>query len=250
MIITKLQGGLGNQLFQWAATYSASKKLNCDYFFDLSFYNNSVDRPFMLSNFDLKIEQFRGHQVFLKILNDDFKYSPIKDNCFLNGYWQSEKYFVDHKDDILNIILSKNTEDNTKRYISKYPCLLENTTSLHIRRGDYSKLEDTHPIQSLGYYHSALNILSPKNILIFSDDIAWCRSNLNFQNCVFVDGEDAISSLYLMSLCKSNIIANSTFSWWGAWLNKNKRVIAPKKWFGINGPADWKDIYCEDWVVI
>ena len=58
MIITKLQGGLGNQLFQWAATYSASKKLNCDYFFDLSFYNNSVDRPFMLSNFDLKIEQF------------------------------------------------------------------------------------------------------------------------------------------------------------------------------------------------
>jgi hypothetical protein len=93
-----------------------------------------------------------------------------------------------------------------------------------------------------------------KYYIIFSDDISWCKENLSFlNNKIFIEGNTDFQDLYLMSKCKNNIIANSSFSWWGAWLNTNKDkiVIAPKKWFGIsNSHLDTSDLYCNNWVTI
>ena len=131
----------------------------------------------------------------------------------------------------------------------------ENTCSIHVRRGDYLNSPNHHPTQNMNYYMRAIKEMPKDSVfLIFSDDIKWCKEN--FPNLpekfIFVEGNKDYEDLHLMTHCKNNIIANSTFSWWGAWLNSNsdKIVVAPKKWFG---PAlknnDTKDLYCEGWII-
>jgi hypothetical protein len=172
----------------------------------------------------------------------------------LNGYFQSEKYFVDVREDILNLF---EIDEDTKSYLSnKYSNLLSgNTCSIHIRRGDYLNLPNFHPTQDISYYMDGCNIIGNEaNYLIFSDDIEWCYKNFNFiKNRTFISGNTDYQDLYLMSMCNNNIIANSTFSWWGAWLNKNKNkiVVSPKKWFGSeNNQYNTDDLYCEGWLII
>lgn len=251
MIITRLQGGLGNQLFQWATSYSLSKKLNCDYFFDLTYYKSSGSRPLDLSKIsNLQIKEYAGERVRLQLVKDNFEYTDIKSYSYLDGYWQTEKYFKQEKATIKSLLSP--TPELINVLNAKYKILEQDTVSLHVRRGDYVGLQTFHPLQSIEYYAESLSQLSYKNVLVFSDDIDWCKKNLKFKNCSFSEETDNITEIYLMSLCKDNIIANSSFSWWGAWLNKNddKRVIAPKNWFGSNGPSTWEDIYCDGWTVI
>ena len=134
----------------------------------------------------------------------------------------------------------------------KYPFLLNNTVSIHVRRGDYVHLPNHYPIQSVEYYQRAYEIIGDKNInvVIVSDDISWCKENLSFNNTHFIENETNITDLYIMSLCKHNIMSNSTFSWWGAWLNNNpnKKVIQPSNWFGPSLPLSPDEIYCENWI--
>jgi len=134
---------------------------------------------------------------------------------------------------------------NYEYILQKYP-IIDRTISLHIRRDDYVTSNGYHPVQPLSYYEKALDIIGDWNkLLVFSDDIEWCKSNLNFDKIQFVEEANEFETLYLMSHVQDNIIANSSFSWWGAWLNKNpqKRVIAPKLWFGeISG-------ICTDYIV-
>jgi len=128
------------------------------------------------------------------------------------------------------------------------------TVSLHIRRGDYLRTQDHHPVCSLDYYMDALSKFRDKEykFIVFSDDVDWCRNNFN-EDFIFTEGNTDYEDMWLMSLCDHNIIANSSFSWWGAWLNDNpnKRVIAPKKWFGPSY-SNWKldDLFCNDWEVL
>jgi len=256
MIISKIMGGLGNQMFQYAYARNLSNLNNTNFYLDTSFYNNQIGvtpRVFSLNSFpkasiNIEIPQVESIQV----INDNFKYDStklIKGTCLLQGYWQSEKYFNDSK----NLVLEDFSPDETnrKKLLKKYPKVGGNTISLHIRRTDYLTSNGYHPVQTIDYYNKAIDILGTyENIFIFSDDIDWCKNNLNFKNMVFVEGNKDIEDLWLMSLCRNNIIVNSSFSWWGAYLNKNvdKIVIAPSKWFGDGVTLNTEDILPKKWI--
>ena len=127
--------------------------------------------------------------------------------------------------------------------------------SLHVRRGDYLNLQlsDTHKNQSQKYYQDAMLKFEGYRPVVFSDDIEWCKEEMawlknNHPDPVFMS-YDHFTDLCLMSLCNGHIIANSSFSWWGAWLGGGK-TVAPKEWFGPSGPKNWKDVYCEDWITL
>lgn len=255
MVIVRINGGLGNQIFQYASAKSHSLKYNVEYRFETSSYNNDVLRNFELSKFpNIKykiLEQVDLNRSF-KQINDNYIYNVFpNDNIFLNGYWQSEKYFKEHKSIICDELSM--SSDFRKNIIDKYPDI-EESLSIHIRRSDYVHQEQHHPLQTLQYYKDSYDNINDDNIKvkIFSDDISWCKDNIKFNNVTYVEGQDNLSDLYTMSLCKHNIIANSSFSWWGAYLNKNsnKLVIGPSRWFGPNLPLNTKDIIPESWITI
>jgi hypothetical protein len=249
MIVTKLQGGLGNQLFQWAVSRNLSIKYNTNYYFETKYFKSS---KFKIELTNLNIDIKENSIITLPVINDNFKFQNIPDNSFLDGYWQSEKYFIDSENQIRNDL--EINKDIYSYIIHKYPVLNENTVSMHIRRGDYTKLQHIHPLQSIDFYEKAYDIINDKsiNILVFSDDIEWCKQNIKFDNITYIEGETNIVDMYIMSLCKHNIIANSSFSWWGAWLNrnKNKKVIAPINWFGPSSNYYTGDIISEKWIKI
>ena len=249
-------GGLGNLLFQIAASYSISlrdnKKLICDTR-NMSVphkpYSDYVDNIFRKVSFSNYIEN-------LSIINEPgFHYSDIphiQGNVKLVGYFQSEKYFSNYRNEILNFF---EIDEKTKNYLfEKYKTILdEELCSIHVRRGDYVRLNEYHPTQSIDYYKNAIKIIGEdKYFLIFSDDIEWCENNFEFiEKKIFISNNIDYQDLYLMSMCKNNIIANSTFSWWSAWLNdnKNKQVIVPKKWFGdAYSHFNTDDLYCDNWI--
>lgn len=255
MIITKLQGGLGNQLFQWAVTRNLSLKYNTEYFFDLNHIPKShpgvTSRGIDIDKFEnLSINEMK-HNPNLPTMVDKFYYYDIPNNSYLDGYWQSEKYFKENESIIRKEL--RIPQELKHSLIEKHPFLKEDTVSIHVRRGDYVHLPNHHPIQTVEYYKSAYDLIGINdiNVVVVSDDIQWCKDNLNFGNTHFIENSSNINDLYIMSLCNHNIMSNSTFSWWGAWLNENpnKKVIIPDVWFGStlsSLPSD--DIYCENWI--
>lgn len=181
-----------------------------------------------------------------------------KDSVFYDGYWQNERNFKHIRQKVLKAFVFPKIEDEQNLDLCK---ILQNTNSVscHVRRGDYLK-EPNFCVCTPYYYVQAVKkmneLVNPDLYCIFSDDIEWCKENLaalcKGKKIVYVDwnkGENSYRDMQLMSLCKHNIIANSSFSWWGAWLNKNphKIVIAPEKWMRahiVNSPI------CNDWVKI
>jgi hypothetical protein len=139
-------------------------------------------------------------------------------------------------------------------YLKKYHNLLDdNTCSVHIRRGDYLRFPNDHPTLLNDYYFKSFDKMKKNTkFIVFSDDITWCKDNIKGNNMFYIEDETDYVNLILMSLCKHNIIANSSFSWWGAWLNKNKnkKVIAPKIWFGPNKNLNTKDLIPNKWITI
>jgi len=256
MIITKIQGGLGNQVFQWAYGKSLSIMYNNELFLDTTYYNNQLGdtpRKYELNKFpNLKYDSSNyGNKKIIEV-SDNFNYKelPYDDNYsyYLNGYWQSEKYFLNVSDIIRNEL---RPDDETLEKLKVK--VKENSVSLHIRRTDYITSNGFHPVQTIEYYDKALEIIGEYNqIFVFSDDISWCKDNLKYNNIFFVENQDNIEDLWLMSLCTHNIIANSSFSWWGAWLNQNqnKIVIAPKNWFGESSGLNQSDIIPNKWIKI
>lgn len=198
------------------------------------------------------------------IIEPYFHFCPnilkIEANCYLSGVWQSEKYFKDSESIIRKELTLKDPLTTEARdWIQKMA--ESDSVSIHIRRGDYVnslKTNQFHGICSLEYYHNAIKLISQKItspvFFIFSDDIDWVKDNLNIIYPVFyVSGEmlPDHEELMIMSKCKHNIIANSSFSWWGAWLNENKTkiVIAPKKWFNTK-TVDTVDLIPSSWIKI
>jgi hypothetical protein len=257
-VSTKLMGGLGNYMFQIATAFALSlrdnKKFICETYDTqvpqkpVQHYNNNLLR---------KIEFTQEYIPHTPHGESSFAFSEIPNiqgNIRLYGYFQSEKYFQKYRSEILDLF---DTDEETKDKINqKYSSVLaKNPTSLHVRRGDYVWLSDYHYNQGVDYYKSATDIIGQEKLyLIFSDDIQWCKENLDFiENKILITDNTDYEDLYLMSLCENNIIANSSFSWWAAWLNKNenKKVISPKNWFGkSNSHLDTKDLYCDKWYVI
>jgi len=235
-------GRLGNQLFQISASIGLAEK-NRDvakfYKWEYSeYFKNPIDQTLKSSDIVSSYNE-RG-----------FNYHPIpySKNLDIIGYFQSEKYF-DHCPDVIRNYFDFVDSVKTSSLNNESSC------SIHIRRGDYVNLSEYHPFPGKEYYTKAIDYMrnqGVKKFYVFSDDIEWCKNFfsdiLDFE---FISGNNEIRDLYLMSSCENNIIANSSFSWWGAWLNKNenKIVITPNVWFG---PAKrgviTDDLYCKNWL--
>lgn len=256
MIISKIQGGLGNQMFQYSYGRYLSIKYNTKLYLDIRFYSGfqgNVVRTFLLDKFknteiDTNLNMIQNNHPIYAII-DDFNYKelpqPVDCNYYMDGYWQSERYFIESEDIIRN--------DFTPVNVQNVPLLDTNTVSMHIRRTDYVTSNGYHPVQTIDYYKNAIDLIGDyDNLFVFSDDIKWCKDNLNFKNMIFMEGFSEIDDMIIMSMCKDNIISNSTFSWWGAWLNKNtnKKVIAPNKWFGDHVRLDTSNLIPKDWIKI
>lgn len=259
-------GGLANMMFQISAAYAYSKKHNKELFLTtdsfhtvhkhISEYQNNIFENLKFSNMSFS-------QPCSKIEEQGFHYTElpyVSGNVLLNGYFQSELYFKEYSDDIKKIFGMRSLIFDYITYDVAMNCYkidlsCDKTCSIHVRRGDYLKFPSNHPQQGMDYYMRAVKKIGfDSKFLIFSDDIQWCKENFpEMDNFVFIEGLSDYEDLYLMSLCKHNIICNSSFSWWAAWLNNNpnKQVIMPKNWFGsAYSNFDTKDLCCEGWSII
>lgn len=296
MIGVRLMGGLGNQMFQYAVGRALACRHKTELAIDISFYAGEqldfTPRCFQLDRLkttcqflpttDLpeRVETglsligrigsvikrvIPGQKSLLRYCERSSNYDPefnnLKDNSYLDGYWQSEKYFRSISDMIrtefvpVHVITGRNLE--TAQIIQA--C---NAVSVHVRRGDYvtdPRVANVLSVFDQDYYHHCVQNIVEKvespHFFIFSDDTDWARHNLCFPGPVTIVDHNStelpVEDLRLMSLCKHNIIANSSLGWWGAWLNHNpeKVVIAPKKWFTGSDrlsadiiPAEWNRV--------
>lgn len=214
---------------------------------------------YLLSRIVRKCLPKRKSEVIQKY-SDTFKYLPelykTKGNTYYEGYWQSIKY-VDLVREELTIEFQHPTPN---AYNETMIARIKNTNSvgIHVRRGDYVTNIGFGGICELDYYQNAISKMGTdsKTFFIFSNDISWCKENiqplLKSAEVIYVienKGKDSFWDMFLMSYCKSLIIANSSFSWWGAVLNRNRnpQIIAPKKW---NNQVENVDLYCDDWILI
>ncbi len=269
MIYCNLKGGLGNMLFQIAAV----KSLAIDNQREFSFPNlnshlgyltyDNVYNPKLNYAYEylLYFNKFKSLKTNpptngFKTIRYPFEYLDIplpNDDVFVDGFFQSEKYFVHNRKQILELF---EIDNDIKESIKLKYCdlLILKTSAIHVRRGDYVNHPNHHPTQDLEYYLKGMNILKPMTdkFVIFSDDIEWCKENLIGDDIIYIENEKDYIEMYLMSLCDNNIISNSSFSWWGAWLNKyeNKMVIGPTKWFGSAIQNNTNDIIPDSWIKI
>lgn len=252
----QMMGGLGNILFSFATAYSISLKNNLNFKLyynhqgylhtDPNKYKNNLFKNF--SNIDCISD-------FEIIYEQQFNFYPIEipknKNIFLHGYFQSEKNFIDIRENLLNHF--KPSEEFYNLIYSNYKNILDKEcVSVHVRRGNYKDLSHYHNLLDADYYYEALKQFKNFKIFVFSDDIEYCKNIFSNYDCIYIQNNFDLYDLYLMSLCNHNIIANSTFSWWGAWLNqnKNKKIIAPSVWFGPEANCNSKDIIPNNWIKI
>ncbi|MDD5285621.1 MAG: alpha-1,2-fucosyltransferase [Desulfuromonadaceae bacterium] len=278
MIIVKLSGGLGNQMFQYAAARRLAFRRNVPLKMDLAGFDpvrpGETARSYALNVFKIAAEFAQPEEVarlcrrsnnplMKALMNASVTLQPLSmQTCFkerhfhfdpdvlrlgsdvyLDGYWQSEKYFTDALDLIRDDFTAGIPAPDSRLDISGR-IMATNSVSLHVRRGDYATNRVTgeyHGLCSLDYYQRAVKYVADRtadpHLFIFSDDIRWVREQLQLRSPMTIvehrGGDSAYEDLRLMSLCRHNIIANSSFSWWGAWLNRNpeKIIMAPGQWF-------------------
>jgi hypothetical protein len=289
MICVCLKGGLGNQMFQ----YAAGRRLACLHKvplkLDLSWFGEDLPkvtpRSYALGPFSIHAEQATDKEIallyepltgrirdFLNSLNPfyrkthirarNFHFDPailrLPDNVCIDGYWQSEKYFSNIAPVIRSDFTVRSEPEGRNREVAA-AINGSNAISIHFRRGDYvtdAKNVSRYGVCSIDYYRRAVELVSVRvarpHFFVFSDDPAWAREHFTAPHAMTVvdhNGSDkAHEDLRLMSLCRHHIIANSSFSWWGAWLNprSDKLVIAPSLWFNETSfdtidllPASW-----------
>ena len=244
-------GRLGNQMFQIAAMLSAAVKngsvMNANWYCN---YTKKDMRQFFKNAYSLCSDTVKPGFTYTEPV---FSYQQLPNNKSMNlhGYFQSEKYFENIQD--LIRFYFEPTDSIVQKLKSKYGNIFENSCAVHVRRGDFVG-NKTHQVCDHDYYNRAIELMISKiqidNFLIFSDDIVWCKANFP-SDFHFIDGNLDVEDLFLLSFCANQIISNSSFSWWGAWLNKNpsKIIIAPKRWFA-DGKLDDKDVYTKDMIKI
>lgn len=252
-ITCQLLGGLGNMLFGLATTYAVSKDMKLVPCLNLDHRGYLHTPPTQYTkNIFRKFEIIKDTTNFYLYNEPSFRYTPINIpanvDVKLNGYFQCEKYFVKYRDEILELF---SPSDDIIYYINnKYREFnLKECVAVHVRRGNYLHLSHIHPPCSLDYYYKSIEHFKNKIFLIFSDDINYCKQHFVGNKYKFIENELDIIDLYLMSMCSHNVISNSTFSWWGAWLNNNNTIIYPSKWFGTN-KYDSTDIIPSSWITI
>ena len=279
MIITKIKGGLGNQLFQYAVGRAVALHHKVPLKLDTTIFETyKLHNGYRLDQFAIQAEIAADNEIinlkgrnnvlfsalrkaglvkrksyFKEKRSSYFDASVFKNNSvYLDGYWQNELYFSNIRELLLQE-LSPNNSMNDLGFAYLDSIKKSNSVSLHVRRGDYVNLKNIN-VLDVDYYMKAAEYIR-KNVekptfYIFSDDLEWCKSSLTFLgDCIYVERtQTEMDDLKLMSFCQHNIIANSSFSWWGAWLNQNpnKTVIAPKDWL-LNDPGS-SNVILSDWV--
>ncbi len=256
----KVFGGLGNQLFQIATalTYCAEHNKELE-LFPCDVTRKTYYWDTLLKYFAPLVRHCLPSQC-PTLGQIGFSYKPIEPMRFdliLDGYFQSSKYFNGSKQ--LSTLLSWPV-DIKECLIAKYGTRIfdSNVVIVHARRGDYLVHEHIHAPLPVTYYQLGTEIIKnqlgekPLFVLISDDKSYWSTAGLEFlkQENTLVFDENEVNTLYLMTKSKNFIIANSTFSWWGAYLSKATKVIAPSRWFGPFGPQDWQDIYEDFWTII
>ncbi len=289
MIVTRLSGGLGNQMFQYALALRMADRLQTDLKLDLSFFhtpppqdvtpreyelkvwgidvasasteeiNSFINRP--RRSFWNKITGNQGDKTWYKEKRFSFDAEVLKlsGDLYLDGYWQSEKYFKDVEPAIREAYRLKSNPDEVNIQLGKAMQDCE-SVAVHIRRVDYLKTPEIlafHGVLEAAYYQEALRRLQEKykdlHLFVFSDEPNWVKDHLKFDlPTTMVDhnrGKNSYLDLWLMSRCKHQVMANSSFSWWGAWLNTNpsKIVIGPAQWFSDKG-LDTTDLTPPEWI--
>ncbi|MBC8442614.1 MAG: alpha-1,2-fucosyltransferase [Proteobacteria bacterium] len=258
-------GYLGNAMFQYSALLGIANKKGYEVCYDDTKKGTMVTLHdvFNLNKYTQMPSHEQVHSIRKIWKEPNFHFNEdafsVEDNVGLNGYFQSEKYFKHIEDDIRSEF--KFSDVITKECESKISQAHENdktVISIHVRLGDYKALEHVYiPLLRTPYYNTAIeyidnNIKGEKLFVIFSDEINTCRNIFRGDQFAFAEGGTPEQDMCLMSMCDHNIISNSSFSWWSAWLNKNKdkKVIAPIEWFAPNKKEskDTKDLYCEDWI--
>ncbi|MDR3715401.1 MAG: alpha-1,2-fucosyltransferase [Puia sp.] len=293
MVIIKLQGGLGNQMFQYAFAKALAEVNDEELLVDDSFYKQeigNVDKRtlelglfpsikiryasrwlassfYQYSRWDNRLRKLLGFKKRNLIREENFRYheSYLKTAfpVLLDGLFQTERYFCDQRELIHKIFQfpSFSEQDPNRSYLQKIES--SNSVSVHVRRGDYVKFAVTqsfHGTCSTAYYRNAIQYFRDRipdcKFFFFSDEPDWVKENLSFEgiNSAIVSlnkGTDSWKDMRLMSCCKHNVVANSSFSWWGAWLNKQegKEVIVPAQWFRTTDPFfDTTDLVPGSWM--
>jgi len=265
VIIVRIVGGLGNQMFQYAYAKSLEQR-GFEVQIDISkFKKYKLHGGYQLDKYQIDLETSGFFVTLLsklqlkknrkeKSLLFDKKLLQLSGDEYVKGYFQTEKYFTNIRYILLEqFVMKQKFSDTTIEYarqIKKH----KSTCSIHIRRGDFisdQKANKVHGTCNLDYYKKAIDLINTKfketYFFIFSDDITWTKTNLKIDNAIYINHKTIPhEDLYLMSLCKHNITANSSFSWWAAWLNQNsnKIVIAPKQWF----IEKKNEVACENWI--
>jgi hypothetical protein len=287
-VIARIEGGLGNQMFQYAAARSLADRLGCDLLLDLRTFNENLDRPFQLNLYRIRavvathqqlqrlphwrtsrlgrvrswLSQF-APSIFMfpvfwpRTFAFDPRFEKITHPAYLVGYWQSEKYFIWNRSRLLGDFQLRAEIPLTTPYLSE----IKNTCSvaLHIRRGDYitnPAAAKFHGLCTLEYYYAAIELLKVScpdmHVFVFSDEPSWAKANLQFKvPTIYVDtntGEKDYIDLELMRHCRHHVIANSSFSWWGAWRVEtgDQMVYAPQVWFSDSN-VDTSDVLPDRW---
>lgn len=253
-------GRLGNQMFQYATLFSIAKKNNYSFGIPYTINKSTSDyHHFCLNDCfnNLSAEDSSNFLPSDTVYETTNQYIPgifeISDNMNLHGYFQSEKYFLEFKQDICNEFKFK--EEITNKTLEIRSQIQGQVISAHIRYGDYQYLTNMYPRLTDEYFLQAFELL-PKDIpiLIFSDDLAQAFDYFQKfnKNCLLIPELNRYEDMCMMTMCDYHIIANSSFSWWGAWLSNSKKTIAPKNWYGDapNAPKDWSDIYSKEWTII
>jgi hypothetical protein len=257
-------GRLGNQMFQYAALYALCQRTNSipalnwnrkqpvvptdpnhkmviDECFDLTATKESNDIS-VLINQDTNLRS--GLHKLNMFFEGTHHYNPnferLEPYTEIRGYFQDERYFKDYDTNIRKeFTFKQEIQDKANEIFSK---LKHKTVSLHVRRGDYLNIQDYHPCPSINYYNECISKFDDHLFLVFSDDIKWCKTTFIGDNFI-IQENDHFVDLCLMSMCDNNIIANSSFSWWGAWLNNNKtkQVYYPSIWFGPKSNLEYRN---------
>ncbi|CAN5827449.1 alpha-1,2-fucosyltransferase [soil metagenome] len=280
MIRVVLSGGIGNQLFQYAAGRALALKRNTNLIVDRPTAKlTSVRRIYAMPRFHVLAQEaalsssiyrkwalknrlsflLRGDVFYQEGSNFSEAFFDLPDDITLFGFFQNERYFKPFASFIQDELTFRDypLERETEQMAASIS--QDNSVSVHVRRGDAYLSSEKFNVCTLSYYQTAIKLYRKKlespTFYFFSDDISWCIKNFQGGDFIFCDLQqsrnDSINDLRLMSMCKHNIIANSTFSWWAAWLNPNlnKVIAAPSTWFQIpNDPVN--QIVCRSWFKI
>ena len=261
------KGRLGNQLFQLAAVMGIANRNNINIAFPKSILNTQLGQLLDLSDF--KIDNVIPSYLIKKINEDrEFYYSNIiipknKYSYDIDGYFQSYLYFADIDEKIHNSFKIK--QSLIDKMVKKYPsCKFKNSIAIHVRRGDYINEENlkTYTQCNVEYYNNAFETIlkklknDPYSVIICSEDINWCKTHLKVKNAVYSNNVSWDEDFTLLSLCQHQIMANSTFSWWSAYLKPlgiEHHIVAPTPWFKVDGQfkhMNSTEIYHPNWSVI